>query len=253
MLDPDIQYTIFDLIPNTFIDGTVTATKLNNVYETNKYPGVTVAVQFLDFNTPYFRSIDDYGEYNATDNTIDYKEYLEATLRLVVGAEDEEDTMVDTFTYEDGTATYRLTEPVTGTITITDGTTTFVEDTDYEVASNGIDINWLGVDTPDDDTEFTVTYVAIRRANWTVGKVLKDLNTWVKANLEATMMDYDISIPRRTDITDLSTLIGEDVVVIKAFSIGLVYPDTWQVNMGEASAPLESVDVDLEDISITIN
>jgi hypothetical protein len=67
------------------------------------------------------------------------------------------------------------------------------------------------------------------------------------------MMDYDISIPRRTDITDLSTLIGEDVVVIKAFSIGLVYPDTWQVNMGEASAPLESVDVDLEDISITIN
>jgi hypothetical protein len=254
MLDPDIQYTIFDLVPSTFIDDTVSAVKLSNTYEVNKYPGLVIAVQFIDFNEPYFRSCDDYGTVNEDDDTVDYKEYLQATLRLIVGADDEaEATLSNTFTYLAATSYYRLTEPVTGTITVTDGTTTFVEDTDYEVSANGLDITWLGVSTPVEETTFTVTYVATRRANWTVGKVLKELNTWVKSDLEGEMRTYDISIPRRTDITDLTKMVGEDVVVMKAFSVRLVYPDTWQVSIDGASTPLESVDVDLEDISITIN
>jgi hypothetical protein len=252
MLDPDIQYEIFDLVPTSFIDGTVTATKLNMIYEVNKYPGVVIAVQFIDTNMPYFRSIDDYGTINTSTDILSYKEYLLSTLRLVVGADDEEATMTDTFTYYESLSSYRVTEPVLGDIVVTSGGTTFVENTDYEVSANGIDIEWLGA-TPVDEAEFTVSYTAIRRANWTVSKVLKELNTWVKSTLETTMLGYDISIPRRTDLTDLSQIVGKDVVVMKAFSIQLVYPDTWEIDLAGAGTPLESVDLEIEDTVITIN
>lgn len=255
MLDMDIQYKIFDLVPSTFINDTITATKLNQVYETNKYPGLVIAVQFLDFNTTYFRSIDEYGVINTTDDTVEYKKYLQCTLRLIVGADDEAGVMTNDFTYDDTITSYRLTEPVNGSITVTSngGATTYIEDTDYELNANGIDVEWLGASAPADNDTFNVSYDATRQANWVIGKVLKELNTWTLSTLEGALRSDDISVLATTDITDLTQRIGTDALLMKAFSIQFVYPDTWSVDLNQASTPLESIDVDLEDISITIN
>lgn len=245
MLSAVAKKALFKSLPTTYsINGTdINVLKTFGNHAPEAYENPVVNLNVITEGIKRYTSIDRFEA--IVGNILSYSCIDTARFRFTVAANDFNLTNSEVFTFDSAETDYDTTLfPIISIESVYTSSETFTEGTDYSVSYYGI--TWLGANTPVHDESFTIEFTYTERGYWITTQIIEDLYKYIECNFNSILSDYNSSLTSIESVTDLTDIVGPDIVSACAFDITINYRFTWDRELTDNDGPvLSGIDLDL--------